>query len=89
VKHGFAEQPAYKVQWSTFNNEQESHAPISGAASFDIPAAANSGANGSYYAARIEADSPEKTVTVYVRKNAGGFKLVGIDRTYPWPAEPK
>lgn len=87
VKHGFAEQPAYKVQWSTFNNEQESHAPISGAASFDIPAAANSGANGSYYAARIEADSPEKTVTVYLRKNAGGFKLVGIDRTYPWPVE--
>jgi len=87
VKHGFAQPPAYKVQWSVFDNEKEAHSTIGGAAGAELPTAAASGADGAYFAARIEADSPEKTVTVYLHKNAAGFKVVGIDRTYPWPAE--
>ena len=38
---------------------------------------------GSYYAARISADVPGKTLTVYLRKGETGFKAVGIERDWP------
>ena len=34
-------------------------------------------------AAKIAAEDPEKTLTVYIRKENGGAKVVGIDRTWP------
>jgi hypothetical protein len=39
--------------------------------------------SGSYYAARISADTPGKTLTVYLRKGEADFKVVGIDRDWP------
>ena len=42
-----------------------------------------SGEPGSYYAARISADVPGKTLTVYLRKGETGFKAVGIERDWP------
>jgi hypothetical protein len=38
---------------------------------------------GSYYAARISGDVPGKVLTVYLRKGATGFQVVGIDRDWP------
>ena len=38
---------------------------------------------GAYWAAQIVNDKPGYKVTVYFRKEAAGWKLVGIDRDTP------
>ena len=45
---------------------------------FRLPAAATSAADGSYIAARLTGAEPGKSVTVYLRKAAGHFEVVGI-----------
>ncbi len=36
----------------------------------------------SYFAVTIRGEDEAKTVTVYIRKQSGGYKVVGIDRTW-------
>ncbi len=82
VKHGFAEPKEYQVAWSTFDNDAEKHSPIDGSTGFDLPRAAVDGAEGAYFAARIQGTEPAKTVTVYLRKRGTALRVVGIDRTW-------
>ena len=82
VKHGFAEPEKYQAEWSTFDNDAETHESIKGATGFELPDAAVEAAQGAYFAARIQGTEPRKTVTVFLRKRATGMQVVGIDRTW-------
>jgi hypothetical protein len=82
VKYGLVPERSYQVAWSRFDNAAETHTPLEGESSPTVPAAANNGENGSYFAARIHAEDKAKTVTVYLRKNDGRLKVVGLDRTW-------
>jgi hypothetical protein len=73
VKYGFHKRREYTVKWSEFENAAGRKAPIAGAATMNLPRARSE-----YLVADIQADDPQKTVTVYVR----GEKVVGIDRTW-------
>lgn len=82
AKYGLFAAPEVHFEWSSFDNAAEAHTPIPGAATAELPAELRSGADG-YYAAKLTADDPAKTVTVYLRKAAATFQVVGIDRTWP------
>ena len=73
----------YKLQWFEFRNSQNEMIPLEGQRSPQVPERANSAAVGSYYAARISGPESGKTLTVYLRKETGGFKAAGIDRDWP------
>ena len=79
-KYGFFDQPELEIAWSRFDNMAETHAPLPGSGP-ELPASVREGAEGAYFAARI-AEPGGKTVTVYLRKRSGGYRVVGIDRTW-------
>jgi hypothetical protein len=73
----------YAVEWSEFRNLQNGHVALLKENSFQVPEHAASAEVGSYLAAKISANVPGKTLTVYLRKEASGFKTVGIERDWP------
>ncbi|HUG82186.1 MAG TPA: hypothetical protein VML01_11015 [Bryobacterales bacterium] len=80
VKHGLAGARDLKVEWSSFDNTSQTHAVIEGASSVRLPDVVRDGPAGAYFAAKIAADDPKKTITVYLRKQNDGHQVVGIDR---------
>jgi hypothetical protein len=80
AKHGFVSGRNYTVQWSRFDNASEQKTALAGASSFTLPAEFLEAPSGSYAVAEIASDDPKKTVSVYVRKRADGFQVVGIER---------
>ena len=82
VKYGFVDQREYKTQWSRFDNDSEKHTPIDGASGMVLPAETRSAGVGAYFADEIQGEDETKTVTVYIRKRAAGFQVVGVDRTW-------
>jgi hypothetical protein len=83
VHYGFREPLDYSVNWSEFNNLTEEKQPIFSQGVWEVPDRAQSAEVGSYYAADISAGESGKTVTVYVRKEKDGFKIAGLDRSWP------
>ena len=85
VEHGFAGERAYQLLWSEFDNPTQEHTNIGvPAQSLEVPPQLAEAASGSYFAARIApGDEPDKAVDVYLRKEADGVKVVGIDRDWP------
>ncbi len=83
VQRGFRSAQNYSIQWSEFRNLQKDHLALREANSFQVPERALAAEAGAYYAAKISADAPGKTLTVYLRKEAAGFKAVGIERDWP------
>ena len=49
----------------------------------DLPPAAQASSAGSYVAAHVHAGDPAMSVTVYLRRGANAFDVVGVDRTWP------
>ena len=82
TKYGLTGNRNYQVQWSSFDNNSEEHAPIAGAAGFRLPDPALGAANGSFFAAKIQAEDDNKTVLVYLRKDGSAFKVSGIERSW-------
>lgn len=82
VEHKLAGSRAYSVEWSQFNNETEKSAPISGASGVAIPSQMRSSPAGTYFVAIISGGDKAKTVVVYLRTEASGVKIVGIDRNW-------
>jgi hypothetical protein len=82
VTHRLVPSRNYVIQWARFDNDSEQKAPLAGENSFSLPRAAEDSESGSYFAADIHAGDPGKMVTVYLRKNAGGMEVVGIDRKW-------
>ena len=84
VSHGFRSQRNYSATWSRLDNQSEEHTEISTTlGERQLPATVRMASEGSYYAARIWADDRQMNVTVFLRKESGGFKVVGIDRQWP------
>ena len=95
VSYGFASQRNYAVNWSRLDNQSEEHTEISTAlGERQVPAPVRMASEGSYFAARLtEWESPrytparpedaEMNLTVFLRKESDGFKVVGIDRQWP------
>ncbi|MEZ5398078.1 MAG: hypothetical protein R2729_00330 [Bryobacteraceae bacterium] len=67
----------YRARWAVFDNESERASTIEGAATFRIPE--NSA---EYLACTITGAKPAQTVTVYLRREASGHRVVGVDRTW-------
>ena len=83
VQYGFQGARPYEVRWSEFDNIRQKHTPIRDSGSAHLPQAVLQAVSGSYFSAVIVAyNDPLKTVTVYLRKQASGYKVVGIDRTW-------
>ena len=82
VKYGFRDSRDYSVQWSHFDNESEEHTPILDAGGFPLPKQVAEGREGAYFAAMIAGEEAAKTVTVYLRKETGGWKVVGVERSW-------
>jgi hypothetical protein len=85
ARYGFVSAPpSYNVLWFRFDNDVERHVPIGEAqTTFDLPPIVDLGEEGVYLAAKIWAEDPQKSVSVYYRLENDGYRLVGIDRDWP------
>jgi hypothetical protein len=82
VKNGFVPARNYEVHWYRFDNFTQQRGEFSGA-STQLPQEALHASVGSYFTAVISAPECQlKPVTIYVRKEGSGFKLVGVDRAW-------
>ncbi|MGD8330217.1 MAG: hypothetical protein PVJ49_12335 [Acidobacteriota bacterium] len=83
--YGFTAPRQFDAVWYSFDNMQESSSFIRFDESdpFAIPAEAQAGPEGSYWAIGIEGDTPGMTVIAYLRREADGFEIVGLDRNWP------
>jgi len=82
VSSGFASPRTYTITWSKFDNAKDAMLEAIGTGA-DVPDAARAFPAGSYVAARIHAGAQAMNVTVYLRRQADGFHVVGIDRSWP------
>ena len=79
----FAESRNYAIDWRGFDNAKDAILDSIGTGP-DVPAAARALPGGSHVVARISASNLlAMTVTVYLRREADGFHVVGIDRAWP------
>ena len=81
-KHGFTSSPGYvtsdegyRIEWSTFNNGEGTSAAIP-ARGVVVPQAPGA----SYLMARVQGQDAKKTITVYLRRGAGVWEVVGVER---------
>jgi hypothetical protein len=81
AKYGFSKTPELAISWSKFDNRSAAHEPIEGAGAV-LPASIGGAGASEYFAAKMVGDQAAKTVTVYLRKQAAGLEVVGIDRSW-------
>jgi hypothetical protein len=82
VRYGFHAPRSYSVRWSTFDNLQQTHTPLSEGTAH-LPVETIHAAPGSYFCAAIAASGdPLKPLSVYLRKEENGYKVVGVDRSW-------
>lgn len=78
--YGFSSPQQFGFRWFLFDNQTGTNTPVPDSTSSKLPANATNSATGSYVAAEIQASDPDKTVTVYLRKDASGWTPVGVRR---------
>jgi hypothetical protein len=83
-KYGVGAKRSYQVSWSVFDNSDGTRAPIeSDGISWTVPTGA--GAQTGFLSAAIRLPSSQPGgagVTVYLRRSANEWNVVGIDRRY-------
>jgi hypothetical protein len=83
VVYGFRPPQSYDVQWFRFDNDSGQHDSIRDATTAELPPLARRARPGAYFAAAIQAmGSPAQSVSVYIRKERAGYKVVGIERKW-------
>lgn len=85
ARYGFVPAPEYRVVWTEFANFSQQHTPMPGETSLRVPREALEAEAGTYYAARISTGEYGKTTDVFVRKEATGVRVVGVD--FHWPGK--
>lgn len=75
ARYGFNAPRPYTFTWSQFNNHSGEKTPIANAGSAALPA--NSG---EYVAVEIRSNDSRQSVTVYLKKAADAWRVVGLDR---------
>jgi hypothetical protein len=83
VRYGFRQAREYTIRWSEFDNITGEHRSIESQGEREVPQQAQTAETGDYYSAEISAGEAGKGVTVYIRKETGRFKLVGLERSWP------
>jgi len=82
VGYGFHSPRAYEVRWFRFDNiiQKQESLPFRGSS---LPPEARQAQPGSYFCATIQAaGDPLKLVSVYIRKERTGYKVVGVERNW-------
>jgi hypothetical protein len=79
-KHRFGSGMNYRISWARFHNATGTETPITDATEFRLPPAAQNAETGSYLKARVVGDHEEKDIHVYLRREAEGWAVVGLDR---------
>ena len=82
VKYKLIASRDYTVQWSQFDNATEKKTLLSPETTLTLPRQMQATADLQYFAADIHGGDKQKTVTVYVRQQAGRVEVVGVDRTW-------
>jgi hypothetical protein len=82
VKYGAAAARSYTIDWRRFDNEKDSVLDSVGTGP-EMPATVRSLPAGAYALVRVFASDVSMAVTVYLRREAAGFRVVGIDRAWP------
>jgi hypothetical protein len=87
VQHGFRSDRRYRTGWWMFDNAAGKPTTEIAAAApgTQIPSAAAGAPAGSYVMAQIatEGQDPAMTVSVFLRSESGGLRVIGIDRAWP------
>jgi hypothetical protein len=75
----------HSVRWFRLVNDTGALVPLQAADSVKVPTEVDRADPGSYYAARVArvGEPLEREVTVYVRTDAGGHQVVGVERDWP------
>ena len=82
VKYGLVPNRVYTVEWSRFNNESDTLDRMAEGTSLSIPDEARAASLGSHFAATIRGESENQSVTIYLRTERGGHRIVGVERTW-------
>ncbi len=80
--HQLGKAQDYVIQWARFDNDSEQKTALAGETSARLPQGIQNASIGEYFAAHISGPEPAKSVIVYIRKEPGGIKVTGIDRTW-------
>jgi hypothetical protein len=67
---------SYDMSWATYDNEHDRRTAVSGAKGSEIPAVAGA----DYLAATIATPGDLRPITVYLRRSAAAFEVVGVER---------
>jgi hypothetical protein len=82
ASHGLSMPRQYTIDWHRFDNDKDSLLDKIGTGSA-LPAGVSAIPTGGYAAARVYADEATMNVTVFLRRGAKGFEIVGLDRAWP------
>ena len=80
--HGFSPARTYTIEWHGFDNAKNALLDRIGTVP-RFPPAVQALAAGAYAAARVYATDADMNVTVFVRRRASGFDVVGLERGWP------
>jgi hypothetical protein len=83
AEHGFIPARNHQIQWARFDNQRNHAEVLRGRTGAQLPPEILKAPERSYWAAIITNDAPGQRVTVYIRRQAGGWRIVGIDREVP------
>ena len=83
VYYGFFPRVDYAVTWTKFDNFSQQHTPIENETTLRIPGVVAQAKSGSYFAARLSGGEYGMNVDVFLRKEAAGPSVVGVDRHWP------
>ena len=82
VVHNLSAPRTYTIDWFGFDNDKDSLVGKIGTGAA-LPPAAKDLPAGAYVAARVYAGAADLNVTVFLRRRADGFDVVGLDRAWP------
>ncbi len=81
-RHGLGATRGLEIMWASYDNATDEHAPLPGAGP-QLPDAHRRAAAGAYFSATIAAGEAGKSTVVWVRKEAAGARVVGVERRWP------
>lgn len=70
----------YRAEWARFDNHSEQAFPITGSRGLQLPPETTSEPPGAFLVARLFGDDAEKDIRVYLRRDAAGWQVTGIER---------
>lgn len=82
ARYGFAEEAEVTTEWSRFDNNSGEMSKLESASTLELPGAIFGASGPRYFAAKIHAGEPAKSVTVFVRTDRVQPEVVGVERAW-------